>query len=319
MTAATTTPSALPYWLDSSAEERRYNIILSAVLLISLLISVIIPIISVDQPEQTRADAIPPRLAKLVLQRRPPPPPAPVIEEPAPLPPVVEEPKPEPEPVPEPEKKVEPKPAPEIVPEPKKETARERAARSGLLALSSELSSLRQNDVIKKLENSSQLLQRARNEAPTKVTPSLIDKDVAKTSSGIDVSNLSRDTGDTELAEHVIAQVVSPGDEDLALQEDVVPTRSEENIGLVFDLNKGRLNKLYNRALRSNPALEGKVLLKITITSSGQVSACEIISSELNDPVLERKIVILIKQFDFGPEEDVGEVTITYPLDFFPG
>ncbi len=317
MTAATTTPSALPYWLDSSAEERRYNIILSAVLLISLLISVIIPIISVDQPEQTRADAIPPRLAKLVLQRKPPPPPAPVIEEPAPLPPVVEE--PEPEPVPEPEKKAEPEPAPEIVPEPKKETARERASRSGLLALSSELSSLRQNDVIKKLKNSSQPLQRARKEAPAKVTPSLIDKDVTKTSSGIDVSNLSRDTGDTELAEHVIEQVVSPGDEDLALQEDVVPTRSEENIGLVFDLNKGRLNKLYNRALRSNPALEGKVLLKITIASSGQVSACEIISSELNDPVLERKIVILIKQFDFGPEEDVGEVTITYPLAFFPG
>ena len=314
----------LPPWLDSAAEEKRFRLILAMVLVASLLLSIVVPLVSVEQPEFSHADSVPPRLAKLVMERKPPPPPPPpepepVIEEPVPEPPVIEkpEPKPEPAPAPEPEKKPEPKPEPP--PEVRKEAAREKAARSGLLALSSELSALRQNDVLKKLKKKDKPLRRASKKPPPKAAPSVIDKDVTKTSGGIDTSRLSRDTGDTELAEHVITQVVSPGSEDLVAQAEAPPTRSKEDIELVFDLNKGRLNALYNRALRRNPALEGKVVLKIAIAPSGKVTACEIVSSELGDPSLERKLVMRVKLFDFGPEEDVGEITITYPLEFFPG
>ena len=41
------------------------------------------------------------------------------------------------------------------------------------------------------------------------------------------------------------------------------------------------------------------------------------VSSELDDPSLERKLVLRIKRFDFGASQ-VAETTIRYTIDFFP-
>ena len=58
-------------------------------------------------------------------------------------------------------------------------------------------------------------------------------------------------------------------------------------------------------------------MLKLTIEPSGQVTVCEIVSSELGSPGLERKIVQRVKLFNFGAAE-VQTVTVTYPIEFFP-
>jgi periplasmic protein TonB len=44
---------------------------------------------------------------------------------------------------------------------------------------------------------------------------------------------------------------------------------------------------------------------------------CEVLSSELNDPELERKLVSRVKLFRFEAK-DVGTITVTKPIDFFP-
>jgi protein TonB len=44
---------------------------------------------------------------------------------------------------------------------------------------------------------------------------------------------------------------------------------------------------------------------------------CDIISSELHAPELERKLLVRVKQFSFGARE--GDVmVVTYPIDFLP-
>jgi len=58
-------------------------------------------------------------------------------------------------------------------------------------------------------------------------------------------------------------------------------------------------------------------VLELTIASDGSVSRCEVVSSELNDPELERKLVARIKLFRFEAK-DVGTITVTKPIDFFP-
>ncbi len=63
--------------------------------------------------------------------------------------------------------------------------------------------------------------------------------------------------------------------------------------------------------------LQGKVVLKLTIAPSGQVTACEIVSSDLQDAELERKLVQRVKLFRFN-DKDVEAVTTTKPIDFFP-
>jgi TonB family protein len=94
-------------------------------------------------------------------------------------------------------------------------------------------------------------------------------------------------------------------------------SRSIEEIKLVFDRNKGAIYTIYNRALREDATLQGKVVLKLTITAAGQVADCQIVSSELKAPDLERKLLARIKQFDFGAKS-VETMVITYPIDFLP-
>ena len=79
------------------------------------------------------------------------------------------------------------------------------------------------------------------------------------------------------------------------------PSRSEEEIALVFDRNKGAIYALYSRALRDQPDLQGKLVLEFTISPAGEVTECHVVSSELKDPDLERKIVARVKLFSSRP------------------
>jgi TonB family protein len=63
--------------------------------------------------------------------------------------------------------------------------------------------------------------------------------------------------------------------------------------------------------------LEGKLVLRLTIAPSGEVTFCEIVSSELENPELERKLVQRIRMFRFEAR-DVEAITTTKPIDFFP-
>ena len=94
-------------------------------------------------------------------------------------------------------------------------------------------------------------------------------------------------------------------------------SRSREEIELVFDKNKGAIFALYNRALRSDPTLEGKLVLRLTIAPTGEVTFCEVVSSELENEDMERKLVQRVLLFRFEAR-DVEPITTTKPIDFFP-
>ena len=94
-------------------------------------------------------------------------------------------------------------------------------------------------------------------------------------------------------------------------------SRSIEEIKLVFERNKGSIYAIYNRALREEPSLQGKVLVKLTIAPSGGVTEARVESSELKTPELEAKLLARIRQFDFGAK-DVDVMVVTWPVDFLP-
>jgi TonB family protein len=77
------------------------------------------------------------------------------------------------------------------------------------------------------------------------------------------------------------------------------------------------LYSLYARAQRDNAELHGKLVLEFTIAPSGEVTMCRVVSSELNDPDLEKKIIAMVRLMQFGAE-DVDAITVTKPIDFFP-
>ena len=95
-------------------------------------------------------------------------------------------------------------------------------------------------------------------------------------------------------------------------------TRSEEEIQAVLDRHKSAIYALYNRELRKDPSLQGKVVVSITIAPSGKVTDCRIEYSELGSEPLKQDLVRLIKGVDFGAKADVPPVTTKVPIEFFP-
>ena len=84
-----------------------------------------------------------------------------------------------------------------------------------------------------------------------------------------------------------------------------------------MDNNKGAIFAIYNRALRRDPLLEGKLVFEMVIDASGAVVEVELLSSELTDDALTRKILSRIRMIRFGPEE-VRRTRVNYSFDFLP-
>lgn len=298
-------------WNGGSEEDRRFRRILTTTALLGLLLSIIVSLIPVPKFERTTAHEVPKRIARLVLEQRKPPPPPP---------PPVEQAKPEAKPEPKVEAKAEPKPQPKPRTE-ERAAARERAARTGVLAFQNELEALR-NDRNTALLESPQRLNSAGQTATGETQRSILTAKTAQGSGGINTAGLSRDTGTTQLAARSTQQVNSPVESlasaaDNARAKGKLGGRSDEEIQLLFDRNKAAIHNIYNRSLRTNPTLRGKVVFRLTIAPDGGITDLKIVSSELRDAELERKLLLQIRRINFG-SKDVAATTLNYTMDFFP-
>ncbi len=315
-------------WSTTLEDDAKFKKLARNALIAALVMAFVFVLLPEPKVDPATAEEVPKRLVRLVLEREvPPPPPPPVVrEEPQPEPePVVEE-RVEPEPVrqPEPERVVEPEPVVEPPPPvDRTEQARERARVAGLLPLTSQLQALRNNVTNDRLDRADSVAASDSN-APF-AERSLITSRVGTASGGINTAALSRNTGGSGLGGRATTQVENPvegfaeaGGAAQRTGASDKASRSREEIERVFDANKGRIFTLYNRALRENPALQGKVVLRLTIAPDGRVTFCEIVSSELGDAELERGLVQRVLQFQFEARDDVEPITTTKPIDFFP-
>ena len=308
-------------WSWSDEEDGRFNRIVATSLAVFLAGSILLSSLPMVFTEPVITAQAPP-LVTLVFEKKPVPPTVkkmPVERKPTPLPKKVEK--------PEAVKQV--TKAKPVIPDnrtrkavavDKTVAARSRAKQSGLLALTDSLSDLRQATHASNLKKTSALSHSGG--VASKTERSVLTSNTAKASGGISTAGLSRNTGGGELASRATTRVNSPvanaaGGSRGTGKGQRPAGRSIEEIQMVFDRNKGTIFSVYNRALRKDPALRGKVVLQLTIAPSGKVLACELISSELNNPQLGRNITKRVKLFDFGAR-DVSEVTITYPIDFLP-
>jgi TonB family protein len=297
-------------WTPSEEEQRRLKRLLAICFGVTLILCILLPLLPLPERDAQQVETVPPRFAKLVLEKKvtPPPPPPP--------PPKVE-------PVPRlPEQTTVPQP--QSVPQPDRtQQARQKAAQSGLLPFQEQLAALRESTVLDKVGQTKNLTGTAGG--TTRAERSLITSKVGTGSGGINTASLSRGYGGGAgaLSGHETTQVSSTLASGLAGTDNVrrggsgKASRSEEEIALVFDRNKGAIYSIYTRALRDKPDLQGKLVLELTIAPDGSITRCEVVSSELNDPELERKLVARVKMFRFEAK-DVGAITVTKPMDFFP-
>jgi len=301
-----------PWFFDSN--EQKFKKILFWVIFSFLLVSIVIPFLPIFEVDREKKEEIPPRFAKVLMQKKQkPPPPKPPVPQKKPKP-DIDKPKEKnkKQPVKEAKKAEKPKVA-------KKKTVQERVAKVGLLALRNDLMDLHEDPILQRISNPSRKLITGGKTA-AKTSRATVVKNFDKGSGGIDTSKLSKQTTRTALAQRDLTQVstkIQPGGDEKRKGDERINVRTIEEVRLVIAKAHGGLTTLYNRQLRKQPGLKGVVLFELIIAPSGKVESCRVIQSELNSPRLERKFIIKLKSLDFGAK-DVDTTRIDYPIDFFP-
>ncbi len=339
---------ALP-WALILEDEVRFKRVRQRILIVCVLLCLLFLLWPKPVEDRSKPAELPPRLAKLILEREPPPPPKPIVKPDTPLTKPeaakTENPKPEPAakapPVPEARRPQPNKPPGEV------DAARRKAAGVGLLAMSNELNALRGAPIAVQLKQDIKLgpgvgtgtgVGVGAGTQPGLPDRALITSNATKGSGGINTAGFSRDTGGGGLAGRATTLVAGvagggggggpgggggkgdgtgTGGGSLKRGASGKAARSIEEIKLVFERNKGAIYAIYNRALRDEPSLQGKVVLELKIAPSGEVIDLRIVSTELKAAELERKLLARIRQFDFGAK-DVDQMVVTWPVDFLP-
>ena len=290
-------------WDGDPESSRRFQRILRTLLVIVALLGVLFPLLPTPAPPAVETE-VPPQLARIMIESKPraPAPPKPVFK---------------PRVTPRPAAKQRVRPAPE-----RANLARERAERS-IDKFKDQLAALRQQMSGAPVETRNLTgAVHARSHAER----SLITARAGAASAGITAAPMSRGFGRGAGSLHgaaaaaVTSSILQSGlnaHSPSTAGRGGASTRSAEEIALVFDRNKGAIYALYERALRMNPMLQGKLVLEFTISPGGAVTRCRVVSSDLHDPALEREIVARVMLFRFEPEK-VDPTTATKPIDFFP-
>ena len=296
------TPTGLPPyfrryelpWSPAEEMERRYRVILRNLVIVFGIIALLIWFL----PHRTvvqNTESLPERVVQLVMEPPPPPPPPPP-------------PKPE-----KPLEKAPVAPKPQVPVDP-----RVKASKSA--AVFDALAQLRDLDVDKFAKNQPKTTDPG---DVSVVQRSLIQSKAGGTSGGISAPTSSGlAAGSGSLNGIRTADIKDPtlargGQAGTRAGGSGKASRGSEEIALVFTRNKGAIDAMYARALRDNPALQGKVVLEITIAPSGDITAARIVSSELKEPEFEAKLLARIRLFKFEAK-DVATLTATKPIDFFP-
>jgi protein TonB len=294
-------------WEGDEEQTERFRKMMRIGLILFVLFSILFVVLPTPKKTQME-ESIPPRLARVMIESQPKPPPPP--------PPVIEQPKPKPEP----EKKV----AAIKPPVDRQQQARDKAQRQ-LNQVKDELADLREQLDMTPLAQTKNLSGAVG--ADSHAERNLITSKVGASSGGITTSNMGSrgfGTGAGSLTGHdtgAVASSIARSGLDARgptrTGSSGKAARSREEIELIFDRNKGAIYSLYSRALRDQPELQGKMVLEFTSSPAGEVTMCRVVSSELNDPELEKKIVTRVRGFRFEAK-DVETVTTTKPIDFFP-
>ena len=300
-------------WLDDR-EDRFFRRLSIGMLLLFVAAGIVLNTVQLPEVIQKNLVDVSPRLAKLILEKqkvKPPPKP--------------EAPPPEKEKQPEKKKEIE---KPKVKKEVKKDSARDVAKKSGLIALSDELDDLRE---IFDADDMPTLPQQTTGSEAVAIASAsdLLSSSAQQSSGGIQTNTLNRELKTSELAQRQTTRVESKIETNNSKQAKAEITqnapgqgsgqgkRSADEIERVFQKNKGGIFNIYNRALRKNPSLAGQVVVQLTIAPGGEVIQVKILSSELGDEALERKLILKIKRFKFS-NANVSKITVTYPIDFLP-
>jgi TonB family protein len=317
---------AMP-WSHQGDDERRFRKILITLMTLALGFAALAPFIKLPPLDKNKMEPIPERIVELIKKKQAlPPEPKPVEkkdEKKGEKPTEKKEEKPAEKQV---EKKQEPAPTKEAPPAvPDTQVARAKAETKGVLAFRNNFADLLQDTTPAKQDADVRISNSGRQAAAGEPAQRSLITAQGGGSGGINTSNLSRQVAGNSAqaitaAGSKFARVESAigSGADRPLSKGSGPARTDEEIQIVFDKYKTALDRIYQRELRNDPSLSGRIELIITIEPDGHVSACSVKSSDLASATLKDDVVERVKKFSFGAKEGVPSIKIVFPVDFHP-
>jgi len=106
------------------------------------------------------------------------------------------------------------------------------------------------------------------------------------------------------------ARVTPPKPTDIDMGGDA-GTRSSESILRVIRQNIGGFRYVYEKFLRDNPNLGGKISLRFTIAPSGDILQIAVVASNTGNDAMDDNVKEQAKKMKFD-SIDKGNVTVTY-------
>jgi hypothetical protein len=329
-------------WARGGEDDQRFLRSLTASLLVSLLLGALLPMIDLPLPKRFEPEDMPKRLVQFVRQAR---------AKPVPPPPVVAENPPEQVPPEQaPPEEQQPEPAEELQPSEQlaqlpMETAdfaagdpqgQRRVGKAGILAFRDEFASLAKDKVAPRLGAKARYGDA--DDVSRASSRNMLTTNAPGSSGGIDIGSLSRNVGGgggggdgdgsgggggggihgVQMGRPTSSIGTIKGSERPRARGGPGPSRTDEEIQIVFDRYKASFYRIYNRELRNDPTLRGQMVLRLTIEPDGSVSMCRLQSSDMDAPDLATQVVDRVQTINFGAKEGVQAMTIVYPIDFLP-
>ena len=93
--------------------------------------------------------------------------------------------------------------------------------------------------------------------------------------------------------------------------------RDNNAISVIVSSHKTSIRMSYEKYLKREPTLAGKITVRFTIAASGSVAMVTIVENTTGNSSLEKEIMRKIRMWRFEAIAD-GDVTVTYPFVFAP-
>lgn len=319
-------------WTNVRSEQSLFRAALALVLVLFVSFALFVSFYDVPEPDRESLEALPPQLAKILKESKAKKEELKKPEKPKETPlekkPKVEPPKPKVPPTVAPK----PKPAPkESVRKQKElketqkstakqiEQARAVAKQSGILAMQSEMQALSSSVSSSAFASETSSKRQASASSQAAKVATVNESALAVSSSG--KAAATQTAGSEGIAlDSKGAETLEVTQDEVALakaEREASDTRKQEDIQIVVEGLRSTFNLLYNRALRDDPFLEGKLVLSVRIEANGSVSNVDVVENTLDNEPFVNKLITRMKLTNFGASGTKATTQIL-PFEFTP-
>ncbi len=157
-------------------------------------------------------------------------------------------------------------------------------------------------------------LKVGKNGTKDKIDP--LDQLIATGGSGaIDdwLNDMEEDVPQVTLKKRAKVDLVKP--QKVAGSAEALGYRTEQSITNIVLSRQGQIQYIYEKYLKRNPNLRGKISIEFTIAANGFVKSARVVDSTIKHPQFQRELLALVKRLKFGAIPS-GDVTTVFPFLF---